>query len=385
MPFNLRLFVHYVRVSTMKRNSDFDMEKFSKDDLHAIDAKFEAQKIAFAPLSFQAVRALMELGILKIIDDAGENGITTDEIVEKSGISKYGINVLTEMAVGMHVLLLKVVDGKEYLSLSKTGWFLLEDNLTKANFYFTNDICYKGAFDLMESIKTGKPAGLHVFGDQWTTVYEALSTLPDREKKSWFDFDHFYSDIAFPEALPIVYKNKPKKLFDIGGNTAKWAIASCKFDPDVNVTIVDLPGQTAVAEKNAAEAGFADRITTHAGNILAESTVLPPAPDAVWMSQFLDCFSLHQITKILKKVHTVATENTDVYVLEPLWDKQRFEAESYSLQATSLYFTCIANGNSKMYRYGELVDAIEEAGFELKTAHHNLGSNCYSLLVFRKK
>ena len=29
--------------------------------------------------------------------------------------------------------------------------------------------------------------------------------------------------------------------------------------------------------------------------------------------------------------------------------------------------------------------AIEEAGFELKTAHHNLGSNCYSLLVFRKK
>ena len=166
------------------------MEKFSKDDLHAIDAKFEAQKIAFAPLSFQAVRALMELGILRIIDDAGENGITVDEIVEKSGISKYGINVLTEMAVGMHVLLLKVVDGKEYLSLSKIGWFLLEDNLTKANFYFTNDICYKGAFDLMKSIKTGKPEGLHVFGDQWTTVYEALSTLPEREKKSWFDFDH---------------------------------------------------------------------------------------------------------------------------------------------------------------------------------------------------
>lgn len=369
----------------MRRKSDFDMEKFSKDELHAIDAKFEAQKIAFAPLTFQAVRALLELGILDIISDSGKDGITIDEIVEKSGISKYGVGVLTEMAIGMHVLLLTTVNDQERLSLSKIGWFLLEDNLTKANFYFTNDICYKGAWDLMDSVKNGKPEGLHVFGDQWTTVYEALSTLPDREKKSWFDFDHFYSDIAFPEALPIVYKNKPKKLFDIGGNTAKWAIASCKYDSDVNVTIIDLPGQTAVAEKNAAEAGFADRISTYAGNILAESTVLPSAPDAVWMSQFLDCFSLHQITKILKKVHEAATENTDVYVLEPLWDKQRFEAESYSLQATSLYFTCIANGNSKMYRYGELVDAIEEAGFELKTAHHNLGSNCYSLLVFRKK
>ncbi|MBP5402054.1 MAG: class I SAM-dependent methyltransferase [Treponema sp.] len=369
----------------MRKNSAFDMEKFSRDDMHAIDAKFEAQKIAFAPLAFQAVRALLETGIMRIIDESGEKGISALDISKKSGISEYGVNVLTEMAVGMHVLLLKTVDGIEYLSLSKTGWFLLEDNLTKANFNFTNDICYKGAFDLLDSVKTGKPQGLKVFGSQWTTVYEALSSLPDREKKSWFDFDHFYSDIAFPEALPIVYKNKPEKLLDIGGNTAKWAVASCRFDPDVHVTIVDLPGQTAVAEKNAREAGFENRISTYSGNILAETTVLPPEPDAVWMSQFLDCFSLHQITKILTKVHLAAKADTDVYVLEPLWDKQKFEAESYSLQATSLYFTCIANGNSKMYRYGELVDAIEQAGFELKTTHHNLGSNCYSLLVFRKK
>lgn len=369
----------------MEKKSSFNIEKFSQDKIHAIDAKFEAQKIAFSPLSFQAVRALLELGIMEIINENGDDGITIDEISTKSGISKYGIKVLTEMAVGMHVLLLKIVDGEERLSLSKIGWFLLEDNLTKVNFNFTNDICYKGAFDLMESVKTGKPVGLKVFGENWTTVYEALSSLPEREKKSWFDFDHFYSDIAFPEALPIVYKNKPKTLFDIGGNTAKWAIASCKFDSDVKVTIIDLSGQTAVAEKNINNAGFANRISTYAGNILAQSTVLPEKPDAVWMSQFLDCFSLSQITKILNKIHSVATDKTDVYVLEPLWDKQRFEAESYSLQATSLYFTCIANGNSKMYRYDELVNAIEQAGFELKTAHHNLGSNCYSLLVFRKK
>lgn len=377
--------MHYDKVEFMKRNSDFNLEKFSTEKIHAVDAKFEAQKIAFAPLAFQAIRALLDLGIMKAISDSGEDGITVDELVKKTGVSEYGVKVLTEMAVGMHVLLLKNKNKTEYLSLGKIGWFLLEDNLTKVNFNFTNDICYKGAFDLTDSIKSSKPEGLKVFGDQWTTVYEALSTLPPKEKKSWFEFDHFYSDIAFPEALPIVYKNKPKKLFDIGGNTAKWAIASCRFDPDVKVTIVDLPGQTAVAEKNAEEAGFKDRITTFAGNILADSTVLPPEPDAVWMSQFLDCFSLHQITKILKKVHSVATDKTDVYVLEPLWDKQKFEAESYSLQATSLYFTCIANGNSKMYRYEELVNAIEEAGFELKTAHHNLGSNCYSLLVFRKK
>lgn len=361
------------------------MNKFAEDKISAIDAKFEAQKIAFAPLSFQAVRALLELGLMQKISDAGDDGITVQELVQKSGISEYGIKVLSEMAVGMNVLKLRTAADGERLYLGKIGWFLLEDNLTKVNFNFTNDICYKGAFDLGDSVKNGKPEGLKVFGEKWTTIYEALSSLPEKEKKSWFDFDHFYSDIAFPQALPIVYAQKPRLLFDIGGNTAKWAIASCKYDSDVHVKIIDLPGQTAVAEKNAAAAGFSDRISTYAGNILSDSTVLPSGPDAVWMSQFLDCFSLHQVTKILKKIHTVATEKTSVYVLEPLWDQQRFEAESYALQATSLYFTCMANGNSKMYRYAELVDAIEAGGFELKTAHHNLGSNCYSLLVFRKK
>lgn len=369
-------------------------DNFATDNIHAVDAKFEAQKIAFAPLAFQAVHALLELNILKEIENVGDDGISCADIAKKTNISEYGIAVLCEMALALNVIKYKKnsftnstdenKSASEKFVLGKIGWMLLEDKLTKVNFNFTNDICYKGAWDLTESIRTGKPAGLKVFGENWTTIYEALSSLPEQAKKSWFEFDHFYSDIAFPEALPIVFAEKPAHIIDIGGNTAKWSIACCSYDKNVHMTIVDLPGQTAVAEKNAADAGFSERISTCAGNVLDETTKLPSAPDAVWMSQFLDCFSLKQITKILKKVYQAATPETNVYVLEPLWDKQRFLASTYSLVATSLYFTCMANGNSKMYRFEEIVKAIEDAGFTLRTAHHNLGSNSYSLLVFRK-
>lgn len=375
----------------MKQDSSFfNYDKFKTDNIRAVDAKFEAQKIAFAPMCYQAIRTMLELGMMQAINDAGDAGITRKELAEKAKISEYGAGVLCEMALGMNVIKLSQDSeagsaDKEKFVIGKIGWMLLEDDLTKVNFWFTNDICYEGAWKLKESIINGKPEGLKVFGDQWTTVYEALSTLPDKPKKSWFEFDHFYSDIAFPEALPIVFAEKPKTMLDIGGNTGKWSLACCRYNPDVKMTIVDLPGQANVAKKNAAEAGFADRIDFSMGNILDDTTKLPANPDAVWMSQFLDCFSLKQVVKILKKVYEAATPETNVFVLEPLWDKQRFEASSYSLQATSLYFTCIANGNSKMYRYEELVNAIGEAGFELKTAHHNLGSNAYSLLVFRKK
>jgi hypothetical protein len=360
------------------------MMDYYSDKIRAIDAKTKAQEIAFAPLAFQTVLALRNLGMLKSINDSGEAGLTAEDVAEKAGVSLYGAKVLLEFALGMGVVKLIPEIKEERYVLSKTGWFLLEDDMTRVNMDFVNDICYKGAFNLTESVKNGKPEGLTVFG-KWTTIYEALSTLPEQAKKSWFAFDHFYSDIAFPEALPIVFAQKPKKLLDIGGNTAKWSICCCKYDPDVKVTIVDLPGQTAVACENAAKAGFKERIDTCEGNILADTTVLPAGYDAVWMSQFLDCFSLKQVTKIIKKVVSAAGDNTDIFVLEPLWDCQKFQASSYSLQATSIYFTCMANGNSKMYRYQELTDAIEAGGAKLETAHHNLGSNSYSLLRFRKR
>lgn len=367
--------------------SRYSFDKYKEDKIRAIDARFEAQKIAFSPLTFQAIRALIELGILNLIEDAGDAGISIGELSKKSNVSEYGVGVLCEMALGMNVVKItkdSTCQKDEKYTLGKTGWFLLNDTLTKVNFNFTNDICYKGAFELKDSIVKGKPEGLKVFSDKWTVIYEGLSQLDERSKKSWFEFDHFYSDIAFPEALPIVFGKETRTLVDIGGNTAKWSIACCKYNSGVKVTIVDLPGQTAVAEKNAQNAGFADRISTRSGNVLSPETRLPENADAYWMSQFLDCFSLHQITKIAKKIYEAASENSTVYVLEPLWDKQQFEGNAYSVMATSLYFTCMANGNSKMYRFEELRDAIEEAGFRLKDAHHNLGSNAYSLLEFGK-
>lgn len=372
------------------QNRDFMFDFYKDDSIDAVNAKFEAQKIAFAPLSFQAARALRNLGILSTISNSRKKGITISELSQKLNISLYGIKVLVEMGLGMGAIKLHR-DSDEIdlrLKLGKIGFFLLEDEMTQVNMDFSQDICYRGAENLEESIRESKPAGLSHLGS-WKTIYEGLSRLSETQKKSWFGFDHFYSDLAFPEALPIVFENlaeqKNLRLFDIGGNTAKWAIACCKYNSDVRVSIIDLLGQTAIAEKNAAEAGFTDRIDTIPCNVLDDRTEFPKGADVVWMSQFLDCFSLDQITKILSKIHSAVTSETDVYVLEPLWDKQRFEAAAYSLQATSLYFTCIANGNSKMYRYAELKQSIESAGFELKEAHHNIGPNAYSLLRFRIK
>ena len=78
------------------RENMFDFYK--NDSIDAVNAKFEAQKIAFAPLSFQAARALRDMGILDEISNARKQGITISELSKKLNISLYGVGVLTRFA-----------------------------------------------------------------------------------------------------------------------------------------------------------------------------------------------------------------------------------------------------------------------------------------------
>jgi ubiquinone/menaquinone biosynthesis C-methylase UbiE len=352
---------------------------FSTDKKTAFEAKEAAQWIAFGPVIFQSARVLRNSGILKIIENSGTGGLTIAEISEKVKLPLYGVRVLLESGLSIGLVL---VNNKKY-TLAKTGHFILNDPLTKTNMDFVHDVCYKGLFSLDKSIETGKAIGLKEFGE-WKTIYEGLSQLPEHVQKSWFSFDHFFSDDAFPRVLPLVYKNGTKKLLDVGGNTGKWAIASAKFATDIQITIMDLPGQLNVAKAKIAELGLANRISFSAVNILDEQVKFPTGYDAVWMSQFLDCFSENEIVSILKRCYEALDDDGFVYILEPFWDKQRFEIAAFCLQQTSLYFTALANGNSQMYSAETFLQCVNEAGFDIAEQIDNIGLS-QTLLKCKKR
>jgi hypothetical protein len=350
----------------------------SPDKKSALQAKFDAQKIAFGPMVFQAAIALRDLGILELIMQQKDKGITPDEIADQLNISLYGVKVLLETGLSAEI----VVANDDRYVLTKTGYFLLMDELTKVNIDFVNDVCYQGMFHLTEAIQKQRPAGLQVMSNK-PTIYEALSTLPPKIQKSWFAFDHFYSDTSFPEVLPIIFEKKPKHILDIGGNTGKWAIQCAQYDKDVQITIVDLPGQLEKAAANIKEHGLQNRIHLHACDLLGKKLILPENADVIWMSQFLDCFSEQQIIHILQSLRQLMTPATALYIMELFWDRQRFEAAAFSLQNTSLYFTCLANGNSKIYRSTEFISCITKAGLKIAGDIDDIGIS-HTLLECRK-
>ncbi|MGH7989095.1 MAG: methyltransferase, partial [Limisphaerales bacterium] len=203
--------------------------------------------------------------------------------------------------------------------------------------------------------------------------YEGLSALTPKVRESWLAFDHFYSDAAFPAALKIVFADKPKRLLDVGGNTGKWAVACAKFDADVKITIADLPQQLKFARETVRKNNLESRVDFFATNLLDESKPLPENHDAIWMSQFLDCFSEKEIVSILKRAAKSMKAGATLYILELFWDRQPNETAAFCLQQTSLYFTCIANGNSQMYHSSDLLRCIAESGLKVIEDHDQVG------------
>jgi 2-polyprenyl-3-methyl-5-hydroxy-6-metoxy-1,4-benzoquinol methylase len=352
---------------------------YGSDNKSALQAKHDAQKIAFAPIMFQAAKALRDLGILEYLMKNRRSGVEIEKIAEELDLSVYGVKVLLE--AGLSLEMVKVEDDK--WSLTKTGYFILSDELTRVNMDFTHDVNYLGFYHLQEAINKGKPSGLKVFGE-WDTVYEALAELPDKVRKSWFAFDHYYSDYAFPEVMPHLFTNDPVNILDVGGNTGKFSIYCAKQNKSVNMTIVDLEGQVKEAKDNIEKEGLSDRIQTIAVNLLDQSVPLPKDYDIIWMSQFLDCFSQEEVLGLLTRACEALNENGALYILETYWDKQEFEASTYSLHATSLYFTAIANGNSQMYHSRDMERLIEKSGLFLDEVIENIGVS-HTLFICKKK
>lgn len=359
-------------------------QKYTKDDMSAREAQRLAEFIAWGPVVFQASRLMLKFGILDLIRDSAD-GLTRSEIVEKTGLSDYAVKCLLEASLCIGSIIVDI--DTERFTITKTGWFLINDVATRVNINVNHDLNYPGWFHLEEALLNGRPEGLKVFGE-WPTIYEGLSSLPEHVQKSWFDFDHFYSDSSFPEALRIIFdEHHVRTLYDVGGNTGKWALQCVAHSAEAEVTILDLPQQIGLMKANIAGKPGAERISGHGIDLLDDSSVFPVHDgglDAIWMSQFLDCFSMDEIVSILSRAKSAMSPHTRIYIMETLWDRQRFEPAAFCLTMTSLYFTALANGNSKMYNTEDITECIQRAGLEVETIHDNLGQG-HSILVCRRQ
>lgn len=361
---------------------------YTKEQYTAREAQQLAHVYSWGPVVFQVARLMIKYGIFDMLSKASD-GLTAAEIQEKTGLSAYAVKCLLESSLTMQTVLLREGEKDRYV-LAKTGWFLLHDAMIRADIDFNHDVNYEGWFVLDKALEEGKPAGLRHFGD-WATIYEGLSSLPEQVQQSWFGFDHYYSDHSFGEAIALILSThqagEPLHVLDIGGNTGRFALQCVQTSGDLHVTICDLPQQIAMMRKATAGQPGAERIDGMGVNLLDPTQELPRDKhfDIIWMSQFLDCFDESEIISILTRAARIMQPTTRIYIMETLWDRQDYAPAAFCLTQTSLYFTALANGNSKMYNTDDMTRLIAEAGLHIEQIHDRIGNGGHSILVVNKR
>ena len=119
---------------------------FSSDDQSAFDAKCAAQRIAFAPVVFQACRVLQHAGILELVQQSNSNGLSLAEIVAANRVRRALITIanahgaqirrITELCrdAGLETKIIpgiyEIVGG--HLNLSRIREVAIEDLLGRA-------------------------------------------------------------------------------------------------------------------------------------------------------------------------------------------------------------------------------------------------------------
>jgi hypothetical protein len=316
--------------------------------------------------------------MLQALGDAGQEGLSVESMAATGRWTEYALKVVLETCLSAGAVSLK--DGRYVLE--GVGFCVLTDKITQLNLDFTHDVSYQGLFDLDRSLDAEKPLGLKALGE-WPTIYQGLAQLGEPARGSWFAFDNFYSDTSYPEIMPDVFATAPRTVMDVGANVGKFSLAVLAYDANVEMHLVDLPGQLAVADKALASAGVRQRAHLHAIDLLDDAMPLPGGMDVIWMSQFLSCFSEPAIASILRRAAAALSERGQLVIMDTFWDRQRHDIAAYCLINTSPYFTAMASGNSKIYQADDYERLARVAGLKLLTTRDNIGY-CHSLLRFAR-
>ncbi|MBQ0016650.1 MAG: SAM-dependent methyltransferase, partial [Bacteroidales bacterium] len=129
-----------------------------------------------------------------------------------------------------------------------------------------------------------------------------------------------------------------------------------------------------------------DRINGYAVNLLDQDAqfITNQHFDVIWMSQFLDCFSEMEIERILSQVARIMDDDTQLYIMETFWNRQKYDLAAFCLTMTSLYFTAMANGNSKMYHSDDMERLVNHSGLKVNRVVDNLGHG-HSIMICKRK
>jgi hypothetical protein len=216
---------------------------------------------------------------------------------------------------------------------------------------------------------------------------------PEREPEKWLDRHgertedwvrdfiwgmHALARDLAPEVAARLDLAGVRRLLDLGGGPATYAITFAQAEKGLAATVFDLPGPVEIATENIARHGLGSRIGTLAGNFLKDD--IGSGYDFIWISHILHSHDEAQCRLILDKAFAALNPGGQIGIQDFFLNDDGYTPLEAAL--FSVHMLAVTPGG-RSYTYRETAAMMEEAGFQ--APRHIVTSPQTSMLVTRKE
>ncbi len=337
----------------------------------ALDPEGGFEQIMSMARGFQATKMLMvavDLGLFDFMTEP-RSAVETAAWLQADGRAT-GIFLNGLAALGL------LDKGIDYFTNSKlVSRYLVrsQDNYRGAIIRHMEDTWKRGWDDLKQTVLVGHPQGVEP--ETW------LDTRPRREEaevRAFIGGMHAIARDLAPKVAAKLDLTGVRRLLDLGGGPATYAITFAQSNPGLRATVFDLPLPVEIAKENITKSGLTDRVDTLAGNFLEDD--IGRGYDFIWISQILHSHNEDQckfiIGKAVAALHPGGTLAIQDFYLNP-------DGASPPGAAMFGVHMLAVTPRGRAYTFGEVAEWMKEAGL---TAPEHLQSGMdASILIAKKK
>lgn len=158
--------------------------------------------------------------------------------------------------------------------------------------------------------------------------------------------------------VPCLDLGGARRLLDVGGGSGAYSVLIAREYPEMECTVLDLPGIVAVSREIIAREGMADRVSVLPGDYHA--TPFPEGNDAVIFFGVLHQEDPENISELAARAYDALVPGGKVYVMDMMTDSTHTRPKFSALFAVNMALT---TDSGWVFSDEEMHGWLREAGF----------------------
>jgi L-tyrosine C(3)-methyltransferase len=332
--------------------------------------------LLFGHAAFQYLNAACELNLIDLLLERG--AMNAEEIRESLQLAQRAGDILL---LGCTALgLLRKENGRYLLAdlirrLAAEGtWSKIKDTVA-----FEQHIVYEAQADFVESLRQNTNIGLRRIPGDSPDLYHRLSQNP-RLESVFYRYMRSWSELANKHLADALDLNGAMRVLDCGGGDAVNAILLAQRNPELQVTVLEIPASADLSKQKIAEAGMFDQVSVHPCDMFTDA--FPPDNDCVLFAHQLVIWTPQENTALLRKAFDALKPGGRVVIFNSISNDAGDGPVIAALD--SVYFATAPAEGGMIYPWSLHEHCLRESGFTTIKRQETPGWTPHGIIVATK-